>query len=274
MTRNGDIAIFRIASFNQSTTARLAEQLAEARRQAGGHLAGIVLDLRGDPGGLLDQAVSLADLFVPKGAIASTAGRHPASQQYFAASGRAVAADVPIAVLVNGGSASASEIVAAALQDLGRAVVIGSSSYGKGTVQTVLHLPNDGELILTWARLMTPSGRLLQSHGVVPTVCTSDLADDDRSVDIGLQRAGGSGSAARGRLDEQGWARLRQSCPARHTKPGIDLKLAERLLADPRLYGQALQAGGKTASLVAPVPPRAIALTESAGGLSSDQRRF
>ena len=261
-TRDGNIAVFRIASFNQATTQRLTEELANAQRDAGGHLAGIVLDLRGDPGGLLDQAVSLADLFLKQGPIASATGRHPASRQAFAASGKAVAPELPIAVLVNGGSASAAEIVAAALQDHGRAVVIGSSSYGKGTVQTVLHLPNEGELILTWARLVTPSGRLLQGNGVVPSVCTSDLADNETSVPSALQRVGA--------------ARSRQACPGRPTKPAIDVKIAERLLADPHLYSQALQAG-RSASLI----PRArengrvaAGLTERAGGLSSEPRRF
>jgi carboxyl-terminal processing protease len=239
MSRQGNIAVFRIAGFNQSTTQRLAEELAEARRQAGGQLAGIVLDLRGDPGGLLDQAVSIADLFIPNGPLVSTTGRHPASLQAFTASGHAKAPDTPIVVLINGGSASASEIVAAALQDRGRAVVVGSSSYGKGSVQTVLHLPNSGELILTWAQLVTPSGYHLQSHGVVPTLCTSGLGDDEASLQTALQRGGG---VSRRGLDEQGWARLRQSCPGRETKPAIDLKLAERLLADPRLYSQALRA--------------------------------
>ena len=260
MTRDGNIAVFRIASFNQATTQRLTEELAKAQRDAGGHLAGIVLDLRGDPGGLLDQAVSLADLFLKQGPIASTTGRHPASRQAFAASGKAVAPDLPIAVLVNGGSASAAEIVAAALQDHGRAVVIGSSSYGKGTVQTVLHLPNDGELILTWARLLTPSGRVLQGNGIVPTVCTSDLAENETSVQSALQRVGA--------------ARSRQACPGRPTKPTIDVKVAERLLADPRLYSQALQAG-RSASL-APRTPQAArmaaGLTEQASALSSEPR--
>ncbi|HEX6441512.1 MAG TPA: S41 family peptidase [Stellaceae bacterium] len=261
-TRDGNIAVFRITSFNQATTERLGEELAKAQRDAGGHLAGIVLDLRGDPGGLLDQAVSLADLFLKQGPIASTTGRHPASRQAFAASGHAAAPEIPIAVLVNGGSASAAEIVAAALQDHGRAVVIGSSSYGKGTVQTVLHLPNDGELILTWARLLTPSGRLLQANGVVPTVCTSDLADNETSVQSALQRVGA--------------ARSRQACPARPTKPAIDVKIAERLLADPRLYSQALQAG-RSASLVPRAPEggrMAAGLTERAGSLSSEPRQF
>ena len=156
-----------------------------------------MLDLRSNPGGLLDEAVSLADLFLRQGPIVSVVGRHPASRQYFAASGKAPSPDVPMVVLINGGSASASEIVAAALQDAGRAVVIGSSSYGKGSVQTVLRLPNNGELILTWARLMAPSGYPLHRHGVVPTICTADLPDDAASLATGLQRAGDGGAAAR-----------------------------------------------------------------------------
>jgi carboxyl-terminal processing protease len=245
MSRDDNIAVFRIASFNQSTTQRIAQGLAEAERQTPGHLAGIVLDLRGNPGGLLDQAVSLTDLFIHDGPIAATVGRHPASRQYFAAAGDSIAPRVPLVVLINGGSASASEIVAAALQDAGRAVVVGTSSYGKGTVQTVLRLPNDGELIVTWARLVTPSGYLLQRHGVVPTLCTADLGDDERSLDVGLQRVSGSASGAarpRAALDESGWFELRGSCPPGHTSPAIDLKLAKRVLADPKLYGAALNA--------------------------------
>jgi len=252
MSRVGDIAVFQILSFNQSTTEKLSDALAEARRQMGGRLAGIVLDLRSNPGGLLDQAVSLADLFIREGPIVSTVGRHPASHQYFAASGRSVAPQVPIVVLVNGGSASSSEIVAAALQDSGRAVVVGSSSYGKGSVQTVLRLPNDGELTLTWARLVTPSGYYLQTHGVVPTLCTSDLGDDAGSLQRGLQRAGAGAPAmprARGGLDERAWSDLRQSCPARQTSPAIDLKLAEHLLSDQRIYASALSASRAGAQL-------------------------
>jgi len=118
----------------------------------------------------------------------------------------------------------------------------------------VLHLPNNGELILTWAQLVTPSGYGLQSHGVVPTVCTSGLGDDEGSVQTALQRVGGAAvTVSRRGLDEPGWARLRQSCPGRETKPGLDLKLAERLLADPRLYSQALRAM-HTASLAENAP--------------------
>jgi carboxyl-terminal processing protease len=248
MSRDGHIVVFRITSFNHNTATRIAKGLEQAEREAGGKLAGVVLDLRGNPGGLLDQAVSLADLFIHDGPIVSTIGRHPAAQQYFAAAGDSIAPHLPVAVLINGGSASASEIVAAALQDRGRAVVMGSSSYGKGTVQTVLRLPNDGELIVTWAGLVAPSGYLLQAHGVVPTICTADLGDDEHSLAAGLQRvaatAPGAGPTlhARAGLDERGWSELRQACPSRHTSPAIDLQLAERVLSDPKLYSEALQA--------------------------------
>jgi carboxyl-terminal processing protease len=245
-SRDGDIAVFRIASFNHSTTQRIAEGLADIQRQTGGRLAGVVLDLRGNPGGLLDQAVSLTDLFVHDGPIISTVGRHPASRQYFAAAGDSIAPRTPLVVLINGGSASAAEIVAAALQDAGRAIVVGSTSYGKGTVQTVLRLPNDGELIVTWARLVAPSGYLLQTHGVVPTLCTADLGDDERSLEIGLQRVAAvsdAGLAARPRaaLDEPAWSELHRACPGRAASPAIDLKLAERVLANPKLYSEALR---------------------------------
>lgn len=274
-SRDGDIAVFRVNSFNHSTTKRMAEALAAAQREAGGRLAGIVLDLRGNPGGLLDQAVSLADLFIHDGPIAAAAGRHPASRQFFAASGNSVAPRTPMAVLINGGSASASEIVAAALQDAGRAIVIGSSSYGKGTVQTVLRLPNNGDLILTWARLMAPSGYLLQQHGVVPTVCTADLVDDPNGLAIGLQRAatGASAAAARPRaaLAEADWSALRQSCPGRRSHPAIDLAIAKRLLAEPQRYAAAINALPAAARLAqtAAAVPAVPALTAVGRALSS-----
>jgi len=241
-SRNGGVLVLRVNSFNHDTTKRMAEAVADAQRQ--GQLTGVVLDLRGNPGGLLDQAVSLADLFLPSGPIVSATGRHPASHQYFQASGHALAARVPLAVLINGGSASASEIVAAALQDAGRAVVIGSSSYGKGTVQTVLRLPNNGELILTWARLVAPSGYALQQHGVVPSVCTADLPDGAAGLAAGLQRISApGGQSARAALDEAGWAGLRRGCPPHRAAPATDVALAEQLLSNPAVYAAALQRG-------------------------------
>jgi carboxyl-terminal processing protease len=266
--QDGNIAVFKVASFNQSTTQRLTQGLIEAQRQANGHLAGIVLDLRGDPGGLLDQAVSLSDLFITKGPIIATIGRHPASHQYFAATGHSIAPTTPLVVLINGGSASASEIVAAALQDVGRAVVIGSSSYGKGTVQTVMRLPNDGELTLTWARLVTPSGYFLQQHGVVPTICTSGLGDG--SLDAALRR-GADSERPRASLDDPAWSALRQTCPAQQGSPALDLKVAERVLSEPGRYTAALgviRPGGMSA-LTPPATSPAPGLTANGGGLSS-----
>ena len=280
VTRGNGVAVFHISGFNQNTTQQLVTELEAVQREMGPNLRGIVLDLRGDPGGLLDQAVSLADVFVDKGPIVATVGRSPASRQYFEAGGDAVAPRVPIVVLINGGSASASEIVAAALQDAGRAVVVGTASYGKGTVQTVLRLPNDGELILTWAELVAPAGYSLNGHGVVPTICTSDLGSDTQSIETGLQRAGQVAAASaialtpRASLDERGWAELRRSCPPRSGDRGIDVAVAERLLGDPILYSQALHMIGATPSLAArPVgsTPAASerALTGLDGSLSS-----
>ncbi|HEY1260673.1 MAG TPA: S41 family peptidase [Stellaceae bacterium] len=243
-SRDGAIAILRVASFNQNTTQQIVESLSQLRGTPGG-LRGVVLDLRGDPGGLLDQAVSLADVFIAKGPIVATVGRHPASRQLFEASGDSLAPHLPIVVLIDGGSASAAEIVAAALQDAGRAVVVGSASYGKGTVQTVLRLPNDGELTLTWAQLVTPSGYLLNQHGVVPTLCTSDLGNDESSIQIAVQRAGATAPVSplsyrpRKELDEPDWSRLRRACPGRRGDHPIDLIVAKRLLNDPILYSAA-----------------------------------
>jgi carboxyl-terminal processing protease len=269
MTQAGGVAVFHISGFNQNTTQQLVADLDAIRNDLGAGLHGIVLDLRGDPGGLLDQAVSLADVFIDKGPIVATVGRNPASRQYFEASGDAVAPRVPIVVLVNGGSASASEIVAAALQDAGRAVVVGTASYGKGTVQTVLRLPNDGELVLTWAELVAPAGYSLNGHGVVPTICTSGLGGDEQAIETALQRSSRASpddpvAAPRASLDETGWAELRGACPPRRGDRAIDVAVAERLLENPVLYGQAVHMIGAPANLAAKPVGSAPASSESA----------
>ncbi|MGE0724801.1 MAG: S41 family peptidase, partial [Alphaproteobacteria bacterium] len=175
--------------------------------------------------------------------IIATRGRHPASNPSFEAGSRDLSRGVPLVVLINGASASAAEIVAAALQDRGRAVVVGSASFGKGTVQTVMRLPNDGELTLTWARLLSPQGYLLHEHGVIPTVCTNGLENDLVSLRNGLQREAKAlaGARTRAKLDEAGWKSLRQSCTGQSKEADVDVKLAERLLADPMLYSRALR---------------------------------
>ena len=279
ISRDGGIAILQIASFNQNTTQQIVEDLGRLEREMGSRLSGVVLDLRSNPGGLLDQAVSLTDVFISKGPIVSTVGRHPASHQFFEASGVSMVPQIPIVVLINGASASSSEIVAAALQDVGRAVVIGSASYGKGTVQTVLRLPNDGELTLTWAQLVAPSGYFLHEHGVVPTICTSDLGDDDNAVQVALQRSNVAASPtlrSRASLDDSAWSQLRRSCPARQGDHEIDIKVAKRLLADPALYSQAVHAISATpyvaSAPLAAAAPAEPALTGSGGSLFSDPR--
>lgn len=237
------IARLRISTFNQHTGESLAELLHKAHHDLGPGLRGIILDLRGNPGGLLDQSIEVASLFLDGQPVTSTVGRVPESIQYFTAPHRAVET-LPLAVLINGGSASASEIVAAALQDAGRAVVIGTSSYGKGTVQNVQRMPNDGELTITWARLVTPGGYILHRHGVVPTICTAGLPDDDVSVTAALARSAGKLAAEfdepRAKLDDAAWRELRGLCPGAHQDHAIELKTAERVLENPALYARSL----------------------------------
>ena len=257
---DGKVAIFRISSFNQETYDQLDDALDKVRRQLGGKPAGMVLDLRDNPGGLLDQSVKVASLFMEGGTVVSTTGRLLESRKVYPANGSRRTEGVPLVVLVNGGSASASEIVAAALQDSGRAVVIGTSSYGKGTVQTVLHLENDAELTVTWAKLLTPEGYVLHEHGVVPTVCTADLGDDDQTVAHAIQvgTAAGTGLAGRPRaaLDEQGWLDLRKTCPTQRVDRTVDLKIAQKLLQDPVLYSHALSVTPTPLSRTAAAVPR------------------
>lgn len=245
--RFGNFAHIRISGFNQSTTQTLREKIAQAETDLGPNLAGYVIDLRNNPGGLLDQAVAVSDLFITQGLIVSTHGRHADSHQYFSAEPDDLAKDQPVVVLVNGNSASASEIVAAALQDTQRAVVIGSASYGKGTVQTVLRLPNEGELTLTWARFHAPSGYALNRRGVMPDICTTGGVETVADV-LDLLRAGRLPIAPeiRGRdidpRDEQQSEDFRAQCPSREDEADIDLEVARRLLENPELF--ALAQGG------------------------------
>jgi carboxyl-terminal processing protease len=246
-TLNGGTAEFKITGFNQRTASSLASELKQARAKSA--ITGVVLDLRGNPGGLLDQAVAMADIFMTEGSIVSTKGRHPSASQFFEARSGDGGEDLPVVVLVDGKSASAAEIVAAALQDAGRAVVIGTNSYGKGTVQTVLRLPNDGEMTLTWSRFHTPSGYALHGLGVLPTICTAALEATPSGVMDGFLHATlpapVTGELTRWRhakLEETDLRKqLRGTCPSsKHGDAKIDLELAETLLADQALYARAL----------------------------------
>ncbi|MDX1822833.1 MAG: S41 family peptidase [Paracoccaceae bacterium] len=168
----GQAVVLRVTTFNDQTYANLESGLAESIEEAGGidAVSGIVLDLRNNPGGLLTQAIRVSDAFLEKGEIVSTRGRNPEDGERFNATPGDLAQGKPVVVLINGGSASASEIVAGALQDHRRAVVIGTKSFGKGSVQTVMPLRGDGAMRLTTARYYTPSGRSIQALGVSPDI--------------------------------------------------------------------------------------------------------
>ena len=168
----GQTVVLRVTTFNDQTYANLESGLAESIEEAGGidAIRGVVLDLRNNPGGLLTQAIRVSDAFLEKGEIVSTRGRNPEDGERFNATPGDLAQGKPIVVLINGGSASASEIVAGALQDHRRAVVIGTKSFGKGSVQTVMPLRGDGAMRLTTARYYTPSGRSIQALGVSPDI--------------------------------------------------------------------------------------------------------
>ena len=168
-TVDDDIAYLRISTFNERTTDLLEEALEAAASEIDGRPAGIILDLRNNGGGLLDQAISVSDQFLSGGEVVSTIGRRPGDIARYNARKGEVYKDVPIVVLINNGSASASEIVAGALQDRGRATVLGMTSFGKGSVQTVIPLGTDrGAMRLTTSRYYTPSGRSIQATGIVP----------------------------------------------------------------------------------------------------------
>lgn len=168
----GDTVVLRVTTFNDQTFSNLEEGLSEQVEEAGGMdaIEGIVLDLRNNPGGLLNQAIRVSDAFLEEGEIVSTRGRQPEDGDRYNATPGDLAEGKPIVVLINGGSASASEIVAGALQDHRRAIVVGTKSFGKGSVQTVMPLRGDGAMRLTTARYYTPSGRSIQALGVSPDI--------------------------------------------------------------------------------------------------------
>jgi len=171
-TEGGDIGYVRVTSFNEQTTDGLHKAISDIEKQIPAEkLAGFVLDLRNNPGGLLDQAVSVSSSFQPRGEVVSTRGRNPEETQRFTARGGDLTKGKPLVVLINGGSASASEIVAGALHDHKRATLIGTRSFGKGSVQTIIPLgAGNGALALTTARYFTPSGHSIQAQGITPDI--------------------------------------------------------------------------------------------------------
>ena len=245
---NGDHAIIRISSFNERTSKRLSEAVSQARQDIGPNLSGLIIDLRGNLGGLLDQAIDTSDLFLDSGLISRSDGRHPESHQRFMAELGDIAAGLPIIVLINGASASSAEILASALQDHGRAVLVGMNSFGKGSIQTVLDMPNGGELYVTWARFVAPSGYALHRMGVMPTICTSGASDAVSTLNTALDDGpDGARSLLKQRRtadinDEAAVKHILALCPWEpHASGDIDLSIAELLLESPTLLRRALE---------------------------------
>jgi carboxyl-terminal processing protease len=174
-----DVGYIRVTTFNEQTTANLQKAVEDLKKQLGPNLKGFVIDLRNNPGGLLDQAISVSDAFLDQGAIVLTRGRDLEETQRSNARPGDITDGQKIVVLINGGSASASEIVAGALQDHHRATILGTRSFGKGSVQTIIPLGSNGALRLTTARYYTPSGRSIQAKGIEPEVVVEEELPDD-----------------------------------------------------------------------------------------------
>jgi carboxyl-terminal processing protease len=200
----GDSVVLRVTTFNRQTFPNLKDGLAKQIEEAGGEdkVNGIVLDLRNNPGGLLTQAIAVSDAFLDKGEIVSTRGRNPRDSERYNATEGDLSNGKPLVVLINGGSASASEIVAGALQDHRRAVVIGEKSFGKGSVQTVVPVRGDGAMRLTTSRYYTPSGRSIQALGVSPDIIVVQppRKPEEEVTEEETQRNGRSEADLRGSL--------------------------------------------------------------------------
>ena len=195
-----NIGYVRLTQFTEQADPALKQAVKTLKQQAGGKLKALILDLRNNPGGLLDQAVAVSGDFINQGEIVSTRARHTEDAQRWDAKGNDIIDGVPLVVLINGGSASSSEIVAGALQDHQRAVLLGTRSFGKGSVQTVIPLPGNGAMRLTTARYYTPSGRSIQGEGIKPDVAVAESREEtprfgpEREADLNhvLKNEGGT----------------------------------------------------------------------------------
>jgi carboxyl-terminal processing protease len=243
--RVGDALLVQVTAFNRSTDSHLAHAIEQGF--VGPHpSAGIVLDLRGNRGGLLRQAVTAADSLLPAGVVAMTAGRDPEATRTWRSTSGDLAVNIPVVVMVDGRTASAAEILAAALADRGRGVVIGSSTLGKGLVQTIAPLPDGGELFVTWSRVLAPRGWPIQGLGVLPQVCTS-LGQDTLGWQLAslahgrqpMAQALATHHAARAPLPPAQILAMRRTCPAAEGRES-DLDTARLLIHDPAAYAAAL----------------------------------
>jgi carboxyl-terminal processing protease len=243
--RYADVLVLRITSFSSSTASHLALSVQDALAEP--HpVDGIVLDLRDNRGGLLRQAVTAADAFLPAGLVATTVGRDPDAMNVWRSTEGELAENVPLIILVDGRTASAAEIMAAALADRGRAVVVGSETVGKGMVQTIDPLPDGGELFVTWSQTLAPLGWPLQGVGVLPQVCTSlgseALSRQLAALSTGFQpmaEAIRRSRAVRLPVTASDVLEVRAPCPAAEGR-AADLTAARLLIANPAAYAAAL----------------------------------
>lgn len=242
--KRGGILWLTVSGFTVETASRLTRALNDGF--ATDPPRGVVLDLRGNRGGLLDAAIDLADAFLGSGEVARTEGRHPDAARRYLAGGRDLAQGRPLVVLVDGRTASAAEIAAAALAERGRGVVVGSASTGKGLIQLVSALPHGGELLVSWSRVLAPTGWPVQGLGVLPALCTSlgpeALAEGLAALARGeapMQAALTRQRAARAPLLASESAALRGTCPPAEGRPA-DLQAARTLIERHGSYGAAL----------------------------------
>jgi carboxyl-terminal processing protease len=262
----GKTAYIRVASFDEDTESGMRDAFTALKKQAGGKLDGLVLDLRNDPGGLLDQAVAVCDDFITSGEVVSTRARHPQDSQRMNAHGTDITGGLPLLVLINEGSASASEIVAGALQDHKRSVTLGVRSFGKGSVQTVIPLAGDnGAIRLTTARYYTPSGRSIQGHGIEPDIKVRETREDDskfmlREGDLNhiIKNEGGTQGAAQPRTDLPAIAKTIPDAPpatwpaSDPNKPSTDFQLQEGLKVLAAMSGEPVASDPKQAKGAGP----------------------
>jgi carboxyl-terminal processing protease len=243
--RSGDIVTIEITGFSQTTDEHVIKVIRDIQKE-GQPIAGIILDLRGNRGGLLRTAVATANAFLSQGIVVQTAGRAPETNRVWRSGGGEIVKDARMVVMVDGGTASAAEVLAAALADRGRAVVMGSSTFGKGVVQTIDPLPDGGELFLTWSRILAPRGWPIQSLGVMPQICTS-LGDEAVQRQLAALARGQMEmaavvkrhAAARAPLSPDQIVAIREPCPAADPRDK-DLDIARMLIAAPTSYAAAL----------------------------------
>ena len=243
--RMGKIAVIQITGFSQTTDRNVARVLRGQIRE-GQRLPGVILDLRGNRGGLLRSAVGTAGIFLGPGIVVTSAGRAPEANRVWLSNGGEGTKGTRLVVLVDGGTASAAEVLAAALADRGRAVVVGSSTFGKGLVQTIDALPDGGELFLTWSRLLAPRGWPIQSLGVLPQICTS-LGEERLRRQLAALTAGGNEMTAalkahrdaRAPVTPDQIVAIRESCPASDPRD-TDLEVARTVIDNPTGYAAAL----------------------------------